>query len=265
MTNTFQYTAQFYDIDQHPADNEDIPFYLHTASQFGSPILELACGTGRVAIPFATRGFSVYGLDISREMLTIFEEKRQELPRDVCERITVKQADMTDFSFNTAFKLILIPFHSFQTLTSDEKARKCLDCVYHHLDEGGAFILNVSRLDDGFAQNWVTGLETQESTMFLEDGRFVSRYTVFQELDQQRRLMSFDNLYRISATGTEAEEHRDRLQIRYYGEGELRQLLNEAGFEVMKMMGGYDGASVEDGEELILVCRKKGCHEAIKL
>lgn len=255
--NTFQHTARFYDIDQYPARNEDIPFYLQKASQFGSPILELACGTGRVTIPLAKEGFSVYGLDLSQEMLSIFKQKCRDLPRDTFEKITMKQEEMTNFSFNTSFKLVLIPFHSFQALSSDEEARNCLECVYHHLDEDGTFILNVSRLSGGFAENWEPGLEAQESIMFLEDGQYVTRYTIFQELDQGRRLMAFDNLYRISGLGTEAEEYRDHLQIRYYEEDNLRSLLNEGGFEIVEEMGWYDGTPIEDGEEFILVCRKK--------
>jgi SAM-dependent methyltransferase len=255
--NTFQHTARFYDIDQHPADNEDIPFYLQKANDFGSPILELACGTGRVAIPLARGGFSVYGLDLSPEMLSIFEEKCRDLPRDASEKITIKQGKMTDFSFAASFKLVLIPFHSFQALSSDEEARKCLDRVYHHLDEEGALILNVARFDDEFVENWQEGLETQESVRFLEDGRWMSRYTILQELDQEKRVMVYDHLYRVSGTGTESEEYRDRLQIRYYEAHDLRRLLNETGFEIMEEMGWYDGTPLEEGDEFIFVCKKR--------
>lgn len=257
LNNTFQHTARFYDIDQHPSGNEDIGFYLRKAAEFGSPILELACGTGRVAIPLAEEGFPVYGLDLSREMLSIFEKKCRELPRDTYENITIKQGDMTNFSFNTSFKLVLIPFHSFQALLSDEEAHHCLSCVYQHLDQDGAFILNVSHLGDGFTENWQPGLESQESMEFLEDGSYVTRYTVFHELDQRRHLMSFDNLYRISGLGTETEEYRDSLLVRYYEEEELRNLLDESGFKIVEEMGGYDGTPIHDGEEFILVCRKK--------
>lgn len=255
--NTFQHTARFYDIDQHPQDNEDIPFYIQKASEFGSPILELACGTGRVTIPLAREGFSVYGLDLSWKMLSIFEEKCRNLPRHISEKITIKQGEMTDFSFATSFQLILIPFHSFQALSSDQEVRKCLDCVYDHLDDDGALILNVARFDDEFVENWQEGLETKESVKFLGDGRWIARYTILQELDQQRRVMVYDHLYRISETGTEAEEYRDRLRIRYYKADDLRRMLNEAGFDITEEMGWYDGTPLEEGDEFIFVCKKR--------
>ncbi|HEX7063841.1 MAG TPA: class I SAM-dependent methyltransferase [Bacillales bacterium] len=257
MENIFKNTARFYDIDQHPAQNKDIPFYLQQASLFGSPILELACGTGRVTLPLAKAGFSVYGLDLSQEMLSIFEQKLQGLPRETQEKITICQGEMTEFSFATTFKMILIPFHSFQALSSDEEARKCLARVYSHLDKDGVFILNVSHFNADFAEDWQTGLETQESAVFLEDGQWVTRYTTLQELDEGKRLMTFDNLYRVSGTEKKIEEYRDRLQIRYYEEHDLRQLLDEAGFEITEGMGWYDGTPIENGDEFILICRKK--------
>lgn len=256
MDNTFEHTARFYDVDQHPADNEDIPFYLEQASRFGSPILELACGTGRVTIPLAKAGFSVYGLDLSQEMLAVFEKKLSELPQDAAEKITIQQGEMTDFSFETTFKLILIPFHSFQALSTDQEARKCLENIYKHLNDDGALILNVARFNDEFIESWQEGLETQESATFLEDGEWMTRYTILQELDRKNRLITFDNLYRVSGSETEAEEYQDRLRVRYYEEKELRKLLEEAGFAIKEKMGWYDGSPPEDGDEFIFVCRK---------
>ena len=53
----------------HNAFRSDIPFWLDLARRQGSPILELGCGTGRVLIPLAEAGYTVYGLDIDPEML----------------------------------------------------------------------------------------------------------------------------------------------------------------------------------------------------
>src|SRR5699024_8752945 len=130
-----------------------------------------------------------------------------------------------------------------------------------HLETDGALILNVSHLNDRFIENWQTGLQAQESIEFLEDGQCVSRYTIFQELDQRKRVMAFDNLYRVSGVEAEAAEYVDRLQIRYYEEDDLRKLLNAAGFEITEEMGWYDGTPVKDGEEFIFVCRKKAAKQ----
>lgn len=57
---------------------EDVAFYLDYARQCGSPILELACGTGRILIPLAEAGFEMYGLDLSENMLTVCRRKVEE-------------------------------------------------------------------------------------------------------------------------------------------------------------------------------------------
>jgi ubiquinone/menaquinone biosynthesis C-methylase UbiE len=70
--------AEYYDYDNAALPFADIPFYLHYARQCGSPLLELACGTGRVLIPLAQAGFELYGIDISANMLAVC---RRSVPR----------------------------------------------------------------------------------------------------------------------------------------------------------------------------------------
>ena len=75
--------AEYYDQDHATAI--DIPFYLDHARECGSPILELACGTGRVLIPLAEAGFELYGVDASENMLAMCERKVRE--RVLCQDI----------------------------------------------------------------------------------------------------------------------------------------------------------------------------------
>ena len=58
--------AEYYDFDHDT--KFDLEFYLEYARQCGGPILELACGTGRLAIPIAEAGFEIFGLDLSANM-----------------------------------------------------------------------------------------------------------------------------------------------------------------------------------------------------
>jgi len=61
--------AEYYDFDPNPKID------LEFANQCRSPILELACGTGRLTIPIAEAGFEIYGLDLSANMLAICRTK----------------------------------------------------------------------------------------------------------------------------------------------------------------------------------------------
>jgi ubiquinone/menaquinone biosynthesis C-methylase UbiE len=257
MENKFEQTAPFYDLDQRAKKEEDIPFYISRAESLGDPVLEVACGTGRIAIPLAKQGFDVYGLDFSEEMLSVFEKKCKEQPGNIQKRLTAVQADMTHFSFDTLFRLIFIPFRSFQALKSDEEAKKCLASVYRHLDVGGEFIINVFRPMEKFIERWKKGQETQDTTAFLDNGEFITRYTILQELDTRHRLMYFDYLYRVNGEEIEADEYRDSMRLRYYYGDDLRQLLSDTGFAITEEMGWYDGRPVEGGQEFIFVCKKR--------
>jgi len=73
----------------------DVAFYEGIAREVGGPILELACGTGRIALPLAKAGLHVTSVDRSEAMLTIARRKLASLPASVQERLTLVNQDMS--------------------------------------------------------------------------------------------------------------------------------------------------------------------------
>lgn len=65
-------SARFYDAF---AERPDDALYLELAKRFGSPILELACGTGRITLLLAEAGYEITGIELSLEMLEIAQEE----------------------------------------------------------------------------------------------------------------------------------------------------------------------------------------------
>ena len=108
--------ADIYD-SVHPL-TEDIPFWVEEAQASGGPVLELACGTGRVAIPIAQTGVPVVGLDNSSAMLKVARVKARKL-RLTTSVLRFTRGDMRNFSLGKQrFPLVIIPFRSFQALLS---------------------------------------------------------------------------------------------------------------------------------------------------
>ncbi|GAH42818.1 unnamed protein product, partial [marine sediment metagenome] len=67
----FYINGQHYDYEIKARNSyESIPFYVKQVKKYGSPVLELACGTGRITIPIAKEGIPIVGLDFSAKMLT---------------------------------------------------------------------------------------------------------------------------------------------------------------------------------------------------
>ncbi|MGD9155518.1 MAG: class I SAM-dependent methyltransferase [Bacillota bacterium] len=128
QTNLYAKTACYYDYDIRDIVKADLPFYLKYAAKYPGEILELACGTGRVAFTLAQNGLRVSGIDLSASMLEQFELKLQRESGEVRERIRLTKADMADFDLGRKFSLIIAPFRAFQSLTNIAQQRNCLQC-----------------------------------------------------------------------------------------------------------------------------------------
>ena len=118
MKNLLRNSAWLYDVDNRDIVQDDIPFYLEYAKQQQGEILELGCGTGRVALVLGEAGFRITGLDLSTQMLDVFRSKLTMKP-ELTDKITLIHGNMAGFNFDRKFALITAPFRAFQCLTDD--------------------------------------------------------------------------------------------------------------------------------------------------
>jgi SAM-dependent methyltransferase len=123
----------------------EIDFYRARAAPLkvsGGKLLEVACGTGRVAIRLARDGIGVVGLDVSAAMIEVATEKSAGLPNA---RWIV--ADMRSFEIDEVFELAIIPGHSFQHLNTVGDQVACLECIKRHLNPGGALVVHLDHMN----------------------------------------------------------------------------------------------------------------------
>lgn len=109
----------------------DLPLWEELAKRGGGPILELGCGTGRVALHLARRGHEVIGLDRDQELLDVLDERAEGL------ELTTLPADARAFDLNQQAGLVLAPTHLLQLLPSQEERAECLRSVAKALRPGG--------------------------------------------------------------------------------------------------------------------------------
>lgn len=121
------------------ADSEAFRFYRKQTELYGSPVLDLACGTGSLLIPLAESGVEITGIDISDKMLAECERKS----KDRNTAVLALKGDMRCFDLSRKFKLVLIAGNSFQHLESDEDITNCLECIKRHLQPGGRLVIEV--------------------------------------------------------------------------------------------------------------------------
>ena len=109
----------------------DLPLWEELAERQGGLVLELGCGTGRVALHLARRGHEVIGLDVDPALLAVLEERGAELP------VSALEADARKFALEAPASLVLAPTHLLQLLAGPEERAEALRCIASALRPGG--------------------------------------------------------------------------------------------------------------------------------
>ncbi len=112
----------------------------------GGPALELAIGTGRIALPLAGRGVPVSGIDLSRAMLDRLKSK----PGG--DQIPVVQGDFADVPIDGAFRLVYIVFNTFHNLLTQDDQVRCFENVARHLTNDGVFVIEAGLPNEFFGK-----------------------------------------------------------------------------------------------------------------
>ena len=199
--------------------------------------LDLACGTGNVAIKVAKYFKNTYAVDLSDDMLNIAFDKFKKnkiKAKVICQ-------DMCELSLNKKFNLITSVLDSTNYITEDEDLLQYFRKVYEHLKEDGLFIFDINsyyKLSNVLGNNiytyssdeifytWENSFEEEVLNMFL---------TFFVKQD--------NGLYEKFE-----EEHFERA----YKESYIEQVLEECGFKFLKKFAGYSEEKVNENSERIL-------------
>lgn len=127
----------------------DIGFYERLARATGGPVLELACGTGRIALARADAGLEITGVDISEGMLSVARRKAAARPASVQQRLTLVQQDMSELNLGRRFGFAFVPARSFQHLLTVGLQTNALEAIRRHLQPAGRLsVRSSSRLPD---------------------------------------------------------------------------------------------------------------------
>lgn len=244
--------ADIYDRVYADLDH-DIPFYVQQAIASGGPVLELGCGTGRVALAVAEAGIDVVGVDISPRMVEVAQAKAAQ--RGLAERARFEVGDMRSLRRGDGFALVTIPFRGLLLLTSADDQRAALATAAAHLGPGGVLAFDVFNPDPEMLAD--TGDERfVDSIVPQPSGGSVIVYAT-NAWDHAAQL-STPHLWieERDAEGVVLATHEREFAMRYLWPGETTAMLADAGFGVDACYGGFDGEPVEDDcDDLVWVAR----------
>ncbi|HJY62554.1 MAG TPA: class I SAM-dependent methyltransferase [Ignavibacteria bacterium] len=245
LKEPFYYIGKQYDA-QNKKYREDIPFYLNQCRKYGGPVLELACGTGRVTIPIAKEGFDITGIDISWEML----KAARESAADAEIKIHFKRVDARKFKLSKKFKVIIYPFNSIAHLYDIKSILDCLIRVKKHLLPGGKFIFDIFNPDLNRLVRKKSKLPVKKY-FYDEPGSgkkvIISEHTYY---DGKTQISHINWHYNI-----EGNKFVEKLDMRIYFPLELDALLLYSGFKINSKFGNFDCSEFSsDSPKQIYIC-----------
>lgn len=260
MIDESYYLPDFYDVVSTGIPG-DIEFYLEEAQQVGTPVLEVACGTGRVLIPMAEAGVPVVGMDISHTMLARARHKLGEVEANIRQRVELVEADMRDFSLGRQFGLILIPYRAFQHLLTAEDQRRALLVIHRHLAPGGRLIINLfdPKLASVVERSQATGTAPrfQEEFTHPKSGNRVLLWASGRVDLVDQRLYELWIYEEINDQGRCLQRQTRSLELRWTYRYEMQHLLELCGYRIVSLYGDFDRGSYRHGGEQIWVVERE--------
>jgi SAM-dependent methyltransferase len=213
---------------------EDIDFYVDQACAAEGVVVELAVGTGRIAVPIAKAGVHVVGVDQSLEMLAVARAYAE--AEGVGGAVDLRVGDLRRPPVDERVRLVICPFRSLLHLASEEEKLRALEAAHGLLAPGGRFVFDVfAPSPEDIAETHGVWLEREQGILERADWDEPSR-TLLLSVKGEGATVSF-TLHWL---------HRD----------EWERLIAEAGLGVEALYGWFDRRPFDGGEDMIWVCRR---------
>ena len=225
----------------HASRHDDLLFWIKMASAAKS-VLELACGTGRIAIPLAVKGAQVTGIDNCQSMI----DQAQRNSRGAGVDIEWIVGDMRSFDLGRDdFGLVVLAFNGINSLLTLEDALSCLRSARKHLAPNGRLVL-----DTFLASPERLAAEDLQIDYVLPDDAKIT-IKARRSYDPAAQIRSLD----LAVSSTTGETGADRQDVHVYYPSELSLLVSQADFDVVAIYGGYDQRRLDAlSRRCIFVC-----------
>ena len=226
-----------------------LDFYLGLARAARGPVLDVACGTGRLLLPCLKAGLDAEGLDLFPGMLARLRQKATAMGFDP----TLHTADMAGFRLPRRFALITITFNAFVHNLTTEAQLATLNACREHLQPGGLLAF-----DTAFpGPAWITqpgGTRELEMEIAHPETGLPVRLWDTRTFDRVQQLQySFNEIEMLDAAGKVTATHPSRTVIRWIYKTEMELLLRTAGFARWEILGNFDGRPLLNETDAMIV------------
>lgn len=250
MSAFYEVVARYYDAEVGDKV-DDLQMYSRLAADYGAPIFDVGCGTGRVLLHLAQEGYAVHGMDDSAAMLERLDNKLSALPH-LRDQIRYTQGDILTQDIEQRYKLVLLTYNALMHFHTQEAQIQLLERLRSITADDGLLVLDLPNAGETFATPDNDALILDRTFMNPDNGHMVMVQST-SYLDRTTQLLQVQWIYdEIDADGVVHRLFAPHI-LRYFFYAEVKLLLERAGFQVKEVYGSTDDEPFEDGSERMIV------------
>jgi SAM-dependent methyltransferase len=249
--------ARLYDLDL-VEDPGDLDLYLALAARTGGPILELGCGTGRIAVPLAAAGHNVTAVDIDPAMLERARQRSKAAGAAARDRIDFVEADLLALELPAlgSFRLAVLALNSLFLLATRTAQREAFATMARHLASGGLAVVDIWLPDADDLARFDGRLILEYERIDPSSEALVTKIAAAQH-DSASGIVNLTSIYEQGDQGASPARFVRRDALRLVSADELRDFAERAGLEVETLAGGYDLEPLGPGSERAIIIARR--------
>jgi SAM-dependent methyltransferase len=250
MAGFYATIARYYDAE-HIDKTDDLAMYSELVEEYGGPILDVGCGTGRVVFHLAQEGYVTHGIDSEFEML-----ERAKMKLDVFSHIRDKlmfyHGDVLTYQMDKRFKMVLLSYNALMHFHTPHEQLALLRRLREWMLPDSLLVIDLPNAGETFASQDTDAITLERSFIEPETGHMVMQQAS-SYLDRVQQLMQVTWIYdEIDEDGV-VRRTVAPVVFRYFFFSEISLLLDLTGFRVEATYGDTERGPFEDGCERMIV------------
>lgn len=236
--------------------HSNLGFYVETYRLADGPVVELGVGDGRIAVPAASRGAHVIGVDLSSAMLERCRHRAAEA--GVLDRLTLQRADFRHFQLEAPAGLIALPYHSLGHLVAVDDKRRAVAHVFSQLRPGGRFVFDDFFMTPALVAHMRRVQLRAEYRLPSGADALLWVTSLVDEAAQSIRVVTWED--ELDSEGGLARRRYRRLSLSWLEPSQARNLLTEAGFVIDACFGDFARTPFLEStaQEQVWIARRPG-------
>lgn len=228
----------------------DDPFFRGIVAQYGQPVLDIGCGSGRLMLPMLGEGIDIEGVEPSADMLALCRDRAAARGlQPVLYQQTLQTLDLP-----RRYQTILVSCGTLHLVIDRAEVFDALRRLHEHLLPGGAVVLTTFapwvyiKAEGPFGQEW-----HPRASKVLPDGTEIQKHGILEGVNKTEQTAEYAVRYRRLREGTIIDEQICQTPTRWYFKHELTLMLEQAGLQVTSVSGNYTDEPVTDEHYVMAV------------